>query len=325
MSKAVYVGVANTARKVKKMYVGVDGVARKVKKGYIGVDGKARLFYLSHPFVSYSGEYTMEIITHNDIEYELYKLTTDGTLVLAGNVDCWLCGGGGGGASANSTAYTSGGGGGGGYVNSGVVEEGSHTVVIGEGGASNKNGGTTSVGSLSASGGDAGSGMNGGNGGSGGGAGGSILGGAIVNSPDRWGTVGTGAGTETYPFGITSLLAHCGGGAGGKADLILPDTEDKYPNSDYYGETTGQGNGGSNGSNGYSLFDNNGNTTNTHLGLGGEYGGGNAGSEATFYGGGGGGGRRLFADPSVNYEEPNQSNPGSSGYQGVVYLLIKVD
>lgn len=52
ISRGVYVGVANKARKVKKMYVGVDGKARKVKKGYIGVNGKARLFY--QPFSTFS-------------------------------------------------------------------------------------------------------------------------------------------------------------------------------------------------------------------------------------------------------------------------------
>lgn len=47
MAKAMYIGVDNVARKVKKLYIGVDGVARKVKKGYIGVNGVARLFYSS--------------------------------------------------------------------------------------------------------------------------------------------------------------------------------------------------------------------------------------------------------------------------------------
>lgn len=47
MSKAAYMGVGGTARKVKKMYIGVNGVARKVKKAYIGVGGVARLFYSS--------------------------------------------------------------------------------------------------------------------------------------------------------------------------------------------------------------------------------------------------------------------------------------
>ena len=47
MSKAAYMGVGGTARKVKKMYIGVNGVARKVKKAYIGVGGVAKLFYSS--------------------------------------------------------------------------------------------------------------------------------------------------------------------------------------------------------------------------------------------------------------------------------------
>jgi hypothetical protein len=45
MSKAAYVGVGGTARKVTKGYAGVGGVARKIKKGYIGVGGVARPFW----------------------------------------------------------------------------------------------------------------------------------------------------------------------------------------------------------------------------------------------------------------------------------------
>lgn len=55
MSKGIYVGVDNKARKVKKAFVGVDDVARKVKKGYIGVGGVARPFFSSEPGVSYYG------------------------------------------------------------------------------------------------------------------------------------------------------------------------------------------------------------------------------------------------------------------------------
>ena len=42
MSKKVYVGVDNTARKVKRIYVGVDNVAKRIKKAYIGIGGVAR-------------------------------------------------------------------------------------------------------------------------------------------------------------------------------------------------------------------------------------------------------------------------------------------
>ena len=45
MAKAIYAGVNNVAKKVKKVYVGVDGIARKVKKAYVGVNGVAKLCY----------------------------------------------------------------------------------------------------------------------------------------------------------------------------------------------------------------------------------------------------------------------------------------
>lgn len=48
MSKEIYMGVDNKARRVKDFYIGVDGVARKVKKAYIGDNnGKARQFWSS--------------------------------------------------------------------------------------------------------------------------------------------------------------------------------------------------------------------------------------------------------------------------------------
>ena len=49
MAKGAYIGVDNTARKIKKGYIGVDNTARKIKKGYIGVGGAARLFYSLGP------------------------------------------------------------------------------------------------------------------------------------------------------------------------------------------------------------------------------------------------------------------------------------
>lgn len=47
MSKSMYIGMDNIARKVKAIYIGIDGVARKVKNGYVGVNGVARQFYKS--------------------------------------------------------------------------------------------------------------------------------------------------------------------------------------------------------------------------------------------------------------------------------------
>lgn len=45
MAKRIYVGVGNTARRVKKAYVGINGLARRIKKAYIGVGGVARILY----------------------------------------------------------------------------------------------------------------------------------------------------------------------------------------------------------------------------------------------------------------------------------------
>lgn len=42
MTKNVYAGVNNVAKKAKNIYVGVNGVARKVKAAYVGVNGVAR-------------------------------------------------------------------------------------------------------------------------------------------------------------------------------------------------------------------------------------------------------------------------------------------
>lgn len=47
MAKGIYLGIAGTARKVKKLFAGVNGTARKVKKVYVGVGGAARLVWTS--------------------------------------------------------------------------------------------------------------------------------------------------------------------------------------------------------------------------------------------------------------------------------------
>ena len=47
MTKAMYVGVGDVARRVKKFYVGVNNVARRVVKAYVGVNNVARQFYTS--------------------------------------------------------------------------------------------------------------------------------------------------------------------------------------------------------------------------------------------------------------------------------------
>lgn len=76
MSKAIYIGVDNKARKVKSLYVGVDGKARKVKKGYIGVNGVARLFYapVDRPPRLPSGYDELEYIYSDTSQYAEYDL-----------------------------------------------------------------------------------------------------------------------------------------------------------------------------------------------------------------------------------------------------------
>ena len=47
MSKGAYIGVGNSAKKIKNIYIGVNGVAKKVKKAYIGVNNVAKLWWSS--------------------------------------------------------------------------------------------------------------------------------------------------------------------------------------------------------------------------------------------------------------------------------------
>lgn len=54
MSKGIYIGIDNAARKVLSAYVGIDGVARRIKKAYVGVGGVARPCLTSGP-VEYYG------------------------------------------------------------------------------------------------------------------------------------------------------------------------------------------------------------------------------------------------------------------------------
>lgn len=67
MTKAIYIGVSNKARKVKKIYVGVSNKARLVKKGYIGIGGKARLFFSNEQSVIRNGNGTALTNTVNQI------------------------------------------------------------------------------------------------------------------------------------------------------------------------------------------------------------------------------------------------------------------
>lgn len=49
MTKAAYIGVGNTARKIKNIYIGIGGGARKVIAAYIGVNGVAKKWWPTKP------------------------------------------------------------------------------------------------------------------------------------------------------------------------------------------------------------------------------------------------------------------------------------
>ena len=272
---------------------------KKVTNGWIKTSSGAKQFYpgLKTNSIIYSGNYTQSVIIIDRVAYDLFELTTSGSLTA--NIDeIWMCGGGGCGASGLN-ASTSGGGGGGGYIKaySGPFSFYLYSVTIGAGckptgdfGGSTRIEDLTGTVSYAAAGGSKGLTTDGGDGGSGGGAGASDY---------SIGNTGAGEGISTYPFGVISLKAHCAGGGGGSTRFLK-----------------GR-NGGTNGSDG----------SNSGTGAGGEYGGGKGGvyssssydaenakgSAGTFYGAGGGGGSAINS----------KGKTGGAGYQGVVYLLIK--
>ena len=81
---ALYVGVSNTARKVKKMYVGIADVARKVKKLYVGVAGIARLvFQDAYTKAAYYGTGA----TLSVAKYYVVGASNDSYAVFAGGIN----------------------------------------------------------------------------------------------------------------------------------------------------------------------------------------------------------------------------------------------
>ena len=285
---------------------------KKVIGGWIKNSSSAKRFYGKKiNSITYTGNYTQSVITINNAEYDLFELTTSGTLTLAGTAEVWLCGGGAGGRasvkSSSSTLY-GGGGGGGGYFSQTTITSGSYSVTIGAGGKADYSGGATSFSDTTAEGGRLGPSTGGSYtsyGGSGGSGGGSAA--YKSNSNNYHGVVGSGSGSSTYPFGVTSLKAHCAGGGGGAV----------------WGASGGDG--GSDGSNGKIANSNLSSSGFYYGGVGGVYGGGSGGdsytsntttlvgSSATFYGGGGGGG---------GFYSTSTAKSGGKGYQGVVYIAI---
>lgn len=284
---------------------------KKVIGGWIKNSSSAKRFYGKKiNSITYTGNYTQSVITINNAEYDLFKLTTSGTLTLTDTAEVWLCGGGAGGRSAvkdkTNNKYYAGGGGGGGYFSTATITSGSYNITIGAGGKTNYPGGTTSFNNTNAEGGRLGS-STGGSYTSYGGPGGSGGGAAAYksNSNNFHGNAGSGSGSSTYPFGVTSLKAHCAGGGGGAV----------------WGASGGDG--GSDGSDGKRTSSSS--ATSTYFGgIGGTYGGGEGGpagtssvdgSSGTFYGAGGGGGG-FYWSSSIT------AKSGGSGYQGVVYIAI---
>lgn len=259
--------------------------------------------------ISYTGDYTDQIVTMTEGEYRLLTLTSSGTLTIDTPIkgDVWLCGGG---AKGN---WRYGRGGGGGFVNQVSELDIPSTVSCIIGAGSTVDGGTgvndyTSIGGESSFGSYTALGAQNKNGGSGGGAGG------YSASTSR----GTGAGISTYPFLDDTYFSgspHCAGGGGGG----YRDDEDQYKG----------GKGGTNGGNGSARSAT---TSTTDNGSGGTKGGGaggrssksagssyEAGKDATFYGSGGGGGSYYDKNGSSN------SGDGGNGYQGVIYIRIPLE
>lgn len=301
MSKAAYIGVGSVAHKIKKMYIGVDGVARKVKKGYIGVNGVARLFYTDDLF-KYTGEWSVSTVEIDGAAFNLYTLTSSGTLTLGDDAQFWMCDGGENGGyhsslDSDADARHAGSGGDGGMFRTDSIGDGEYVVTIGAAA-----GLTTIVSSVKT--------IRNNTNGSGGGLGGGFYGDGSV-----WkNTGGAGGGVSTIPFGLSDLKQHCAGGGGGCAKYIAADGTATYNRG-----RNGASNGGSSSSQ-YTTT-----SSSESTASGGTYGGGKgaslttAATAGTFYGAGGGG-------ASTGYNKSTSSNiPSKSrgdGYQGVCYILL---
>ncbi len=205
------------------------------------------------------------------------KFLTSGTLTFTNlgtgvnGIDVFLVGGGGGGRTG-SQRVNGAGGGGGGYTTTKkghtVSAGSSYNIVIGAGGATNSNGGTSSAFGFSAAGGKYGApGASnfeaevaiGGNGGSGGGGGTSHQGyggnggsNGSNGSNGTGGNGGTGQGTTTREFGESDGTLYAGGGAGteGKAGAGGGGVYNNTNNSDKYYVANGTANTGGGGGGG---------------------------------------------------------------------------
>lgn len=298
------------ARQIKGLYVGIGNVAKQAKKAYVGINGIAKLWYSSTLEISYTGNYTDEIVTMDGSSYRLLTLTSSGTLTTSATVtgDIWICGGGGSGnTGSDSVANYNQNGGAGAYAEtSSNISFQSLVVTIGAGNVAGsgaygmgQGGGTSISGDITLS---AQGGINGGGTDYGtmdrskGGTGGGIL--------NTWGW-NQGDGLPKMPFGSSYFsYPYCdGGGAGG-----------------YYESTSDRQNGGAGGTNG---SDGGVGSSGGYIGGagGGHYGGkggngattGKNGSAGTGYGSGGGG---------AGFR--STSGTAGSGYQGVCFIRIPI-
>lgn len=329
MAKKSFLTIDGEYKNIKKQYITVDGVYHKIKKAFITRDGVYRSFYSAEPFGGYTGDYTVQTVTVDGAECDLYTLTSSGTLTLNDSARYWMCGGGnsGGPALCFSNLLAAGGGGGGGHSSTGTLKSGTHVVTIGAAA------GNTSITASNAETINANCGSyqhygDGGDGGSGGAAGHAydatgedqfnLVLGDLFGDRDR--SAGVGDHVSTYPFGLTELGAHCAGGSSGYFCCIT--VEGSTYGNRYYG--------GSNGSDGTTQQEP------SDAKTGAEKGGGKGGTvlpsdiwyrwepgAATFYGSGGGGrGLGYSSSTSLGLDLESHKVAGGAGYQGVCYILI---
>lgn len=305
----MYPIVDGSTRAGKAVYAVLSCLTRKVKAGYAVRDGVHRQFYSAGSGALFTGTHTITDITINGQAYKLLTMTGSGTLTVSGGaVQYWMCGGGAGGGTGIVDGSTSfgGRGGGGGFSAAGTLATGEYVVQIASGGQTDADGSDTILGSVTAKG-----GYTNGDGGSGGGA--QVCAGYHTEyyKSETWvEAAGTGAGTSTYPFGVSGLYAHCAGGASGSAFNKAGSNATAYR---IYGC-----NGGTNGGNGSSKA-----YTTANAPQGGVKGGGNGavsgnGGNGTFYGAGAGGGQAYRSSSNKS------TGTGGAGYQGVAYVLVPV-
>jgi len=151
-----------------------------------------------------------------DLVKDVQIITTTQSITLSKSFDVFAFGGGGGGGNNGGFQGSAAGGGGSGYLATGTLVAGTYTATIGAGGSTDSVGGTTSVGAISAAGGQEGEncvttnlGGDGGNGGSGGGGGG-----AGFNSPINGGDGGINGGNGAVGSFASPTSSASDGGTG---------------------------------------------------------------------------------------------------------------